>query len=507
MIMLMVNALAGTGKTTTGCWGLGAKVPKGVKCSDEQKAIIRIMRGYRGSKAACAFNKSIADELQDRVPQGCVAATANAFGHRAWRDHIESNPEVDGLKVSKICRGIMDDKYQYVSWAEKMRIQSAVNHLVNLCKSYLFDPTVEEKCIIDVGVEGDGVTALRWLAMRFDIDIDDSIIDISKETFIKSVEHKTWIDYNDQIFMPLYYGIELPVFGHMLADEVQDLNRAKQELVFRMAEEITAIGDINQAIYGFSGADSEAMPNMSKRMELYDDKELHSLPLNISRRCPKSVVRLANTIVPEFKAREDAPEGSITRMDEEEFLDGLGKEPCMIVCRTNAPLTGLAFKLLRQNIRCFIQGRDVGSGLKEEIRRSGSNDLRVAVKFCLANIDRKKMDIHNSQYPDMAKIESLQDKQECIEFIADQADTVKEFEQRVDSLFKESGGKNDIRLSSVHKAKGLEHEKVVIYHNELLGRGGKGFQAQQEKNLEYVAYTRSMDSLVRVFCADRRKGW
>lgn len=502
----MVNALAGVGKTVTGCWGLGAKVPKGVKCSDEQKAIVKVMREYRGSKAACAFNKSIADELQDRVPQGCIAATANAFGHRAWRDHIESNPEVDGLKVSKICRGIMDDKYQYLQWAEKLKIQSSVNHLVGLCKSYLFDPTTEDEWLIDKDVTGDGVAALRWLAMRFDIEINDSIIDISKEVFTKSVEHKTWIDYNDQIFMPIYYDIELPVFGHMLADEFQDLNRAKQELVFRMSEELTGIGDINQAIYGFSGADSEAMTTSWNRM-LEVDKDACRLPLNTSRRCPKSVGQLVKPLVPEFRVMDDAIEGSVVNMEEEDFLDGLGKEPCMIVCRTNAPLTGLAFKLLRQNIRCFIQGRDVGSGLKEEIRKSGSNDLRVAVKFCLANIDRRKMDIHNSPYPDMAKIESLQDKQECIEFIAEQSDTVQEFNKRVDSLFKESGGKDDIRLSSVHKAKGLEHEKVVIYHNELLGRGGKGFQAQQEKNLEYVAYTRSMDSLVRVFCPERRKVW
>jgi hypothetical protein len=42
--MLMVNALAGCGKTTTGLWGLGDRVKKGVIITQEQKAIVEEMR-------------------------------------------------------------------------------------------------------------------------------------------------------------------------------------------------------------------------------------------------------------------------------------------------------------------------------------------------------------------------------------------------------------------------------------------------------------------------------
>ena len=107
--MLMVKALAGTGKTTTALWGLGVKVPKGVVCSEEQKAIVKVMRSYKWSTCcAQAFNTSIADELKKRVPPGVEAATSNAFGYRAWLRFIDkSKIKIDGLKNRLLCRDIV----------------------------------------------------------------------------------------------------------------------------------------------------------------------------------------------------------------------------------------------------------------------------------------------------------------------------------------------------------------------------------------------------------------
>ncbi len=172
----------------------------------------------------------------------------------------------------------------------------------------------------------------------------------------------------------------------------------------------------------------------------------------------------------------------------------------MVICRVNAPLTGIAFKLIGQNTRCYIQGRDIGSGIKNEIKKTGEQSLRTAIKVCQESIERRKMDAWNSPYPDENKIEALDDKLNCILVLAGQTDSVDDFYTKVDTLFKDSGGKDDIRLSSVHKSKGLEHRRVIVYRNELLGRTSKkAFQTKQEKNLEYVAYTRSMDTLIRVF--------
>jgi hypothetical protein len=499
----MVNALAGTGKTTTGLWGLGNKIPSDISISAEQKEIVRVMREFKGSQAAMAFNKTIADELASRAPNGCVAATANAFGNRAWNEFVGSRAEIDGLKNRKLCREFT----QHIPWKDRMAIEIAVDDLVGLCKCYLFDPTAIEKVNwleYNMYVDGDG--AMEWLAQRFCLDITPQIKDYACKVFKKGVEMQTYLDFDDQIFMPIYHEIKLPRYGHLLVDEAQDLNRAKQMLALEMGEVITAIGDRNQAIYGFSGADSEAMDNLFAAM---GEKGLQ-LPLNTSRRNPKSVVRLAQKIVKELRAAPDAKEGTVEKLDHGKFLKEIVVEqvPSMVLCRVNAPLTSLAFKMIARGKRCYIQGRDIGTGLKSEIKKTGENSLREALIKAKTRIDNKKMEIMGRPFPEEAQVEALSDRWSCIETLADNVDTTDEYFAAVDKLFKDSGSPSDTRLSSCHKSKGLEHERVLIYQSNLLGRKAKqAFQTKQEKNLEYVAYTRSKDYLGLIPVEEKKRGF
>jgi len=498
--MLMVNALAGVGKTSTGVWGLGARVPKDVKVSDEQKAIIKLMRTFTGSQAAMAFNRSIADKLKEDAPATCVCNTSNGFGHQAWARHLNMKLGLpDALKNRKICRELLGTK---LPWKERIRIESAVDNIVALCKGYLFDPsTTERKNWINSDISVDGLGAMQWLCDRFDIDNDPVVLDYAVKVFEKGVEPTAFIDWNDQIFLPIYHDIELPQYDHILFDETQDANRAKQELAFRMGRHITAIGDKNQAIYGFSGADSESMDVIWKRMQAVDENAT-MLPLTVSRRNPRKVVEVANQYVPELRARPDAPDGIVEKLDISQFHKVVGNEPSMVVCRINAPLSSLAFRLLAQGKRCYIQGRDIGAGLKSEIKRTGENCLSTALAMVHDRIDRKKDQILQSSFPDENQIEALNDKLACIDILSGDASTVEEFFATVDRLFKDSGDKRDTRLSSIHKAKGLEHPKVHVYMSNRLGQtmGKKRqvFQAEQEKNLAYVAYTRSMSELYMI---------
>jgi DNA helicase II / ATP-dependent DNA helicase PcrA len=66
-----------------------------------------------------------------------------------------------------------------------------------------------------------------------------------------------------------------------------------------------SVGDENQACYGFTGADADAMDLVAQ------DWNAVRMPLSINYRCSKAVVRHAQTMVPEIEARDQAPEGSI----------------------------------------------------------------------------------------------------------------------------------------------------------------------------------------------------
>lgn len=496
--MLMVNALAGTGKTTTVLWGAGGRVPDDISVSSEQKKIIKEMRKHRGSIAACAFNRSIANELKDRAPMGVECNTSNGFGHRLWCNYIGvSSLAPDAFKNGKLCKEIIGQNYP---WKERLRIMNAASSIVDLCKGYLFDPTAQEATnVISNDMVADGIGVMKWLCQRFDVDSDPAVFEYAQKTFIKSVDTKNIIDWNDQVFMPIWYDIPINKYNHLIVDEVQDLNRAKQELAFRMGEYITCVGDVNQAIYGFSGADSDAMNSLWERMVACDAESIQ-LPMTITRRCPKLVVKKANFYVPELRAAKDAKDGIVRDIRTTEFFNMYDKEPSMILCRVNAPLTSLAFGLIAKKVRCYIQGRDIGTGLKKELKSTGCDDISSALVKVYERIDKKKMELAQREFVDDVLLEALNDKMKCIDILCEDIDTIKDFEIKVDTLFKDSGGPNDIRLSSIHKAKGLEHNKVFIYNADKLKLKAKSaFQAKQENNLAYVAYTRSQNELYSVF--------
>jgi superfamily I DNA/RNA helicase len=499
MMMLLVDAKAGTGKTTTSMFGLGAKVPRSMKLSDEQKDIIKLMRSFKWhSCAAQAFNKDIAEELKLRVPTGVVAATCNSFGNTAWLKHLGvSKIKVDAFKSNVIFREVA---YR-LDYHERMKIESSVCPLVNHCKNYLIDPVTE-------------VDRVKWLADRFDLDFGPSILDFVQEVFKKGLDGSKVIDYNDQIFLPIWHGIKIPKYDLVLVDELQDLNVAKQEFAFRMAGKyIVGIGDVNQAIYGFSGADSDAMTNFGLRMKEAGESNRDlgcggytTLPLTITRRNPKLVVREANKYVPALRAAEDAEDGIVDSVKESTFIDDLCKDENgrMILCRVNAPLASLAFRLIARNRRCYIQGKDIGSGIKTSVKSTKEDSLDKAVGKAIEKINKRVDEIVKKPFPDETKIESLKDRIFCIQFLSDGCKSIDEFCGKVDNLFKDAGASGDHQLSSVHKAKGLERKHVCIYKPSKLPflpgmrrnkDGSVGFQAQQEKNLTYVAYTRSMYQL------------
>ena len=76
--------------------------------------------------------------------------------------------------------------------------------------------------------------------------------------------------------------------------------------------------------------------------------------------------------------------------------------------------------------------------------------------------------------------------------LAEDVSGMRELEERIDYLFVNVRGPH-ILCSSVHRAKGLEAERVFIL-NDTLGPEN----VLEEANIQYVAITRSKDRLVWV---------
>ena len=85
----------------------------------------------------------------------------------------------------------------------------------------------------------------------------------------------------------------------------------------------------------------------------------------------------------------------------------------------------------------------------------------------------------------------------CIEHF--NASSVASLCQKIENLF--SDDREGVWLSSIHKAKGLENDRVFIIKPDklpLTWEGQMDWQYEQEMNLRYVAITRAKEELVWV---------
>ncbi len=244
----------------------------------------------------------------------------------------------------------------------------------------------------------------------------------------------------------------------------------------------------SNSIYGFTGADTDGLPNLSKQLP-----DCVTLPLTVTWRCPASHVALAQAIVPTLDAAPDAVEGEVAVADLEEIVTSV-RPGDLVICRKNAPVLSMTYRLALAGVPAVMRGRDVGKGLLSLIARlkpDGVKDLVLKVEDYREREEAKlrRRDASASQF------DSLSDRCDCLSMLAAQAASLEDLERFIRDTFSDAekpGGA--VVLSSVHRAKGLEAERVFVLDPDslpMIRRDSKAWQLAQEKNLAYIAATRS----------------
>ena len=77
------------------------------------------------------------------------------------------------------------------------------------------------------------------------------------------------IDFDDMIWLPIVMQLSIEHFGVLFVDEAQDFNEAQRQLILKACNggRMVVVGDPNQAIYGFRGADSASMGLFESTLE------------------------------------------------------------------------------------------------------------------------------------------------------------------------------------------------------------------------------------------------
>lgn len=251
-----------------------------------------------------------------------------------------------------------------------------------------------------------------------------------------------------------------------------------------------------QAIYGFAGADSASFQT------IIDTCDAAILPLSVCYRCPTSVLEIAREWCPQIEAREGAPTGAVRDLATADFISE-AREGDLVLCRRNAPLLGLCFDLIAEGIPAVVRGRDIAAGLSKIVDKVAKGHAWSKFDHELGAWESKQVAsaFRRTKDRDRAaqKADQIADQAEAIRVIAarSQAPTAVALKQAIDDLFSDERG--SVILSSIHKAKGLEAERVAIVEAERLPYPARQeWQQEQEANLAYVAYTRAMSELIKL---------
>lgn len=466
----VISARAGSGKTTTAV--------KAMDLIPSTKAVLFL-----------AFNKSIADELRERAPRHATVMTLNGLGHRAWMG-FAGRVNLSADKTKAVIA-------QQLSDFEQRKFGQAVRRLVAVAKSQGLVPNGVRHA---KGLVAD--TDQNWLDLmdNFGIEVSPNetdedqmtTIDLARRVLIASCDMINVIDFDDQLYMTVIFGVSPPVFDWVFVDEAQDLSPIQHRLVEmarRNGGRIVSIGDEKQAIYGFRGADSNSMKKFKDRLGAA------TLDLSICYRCPKSHIRLAQEIVPQIEAAETAPEGTVDDLGQK-WDASIFQNDDLVICRNSAPLVKAAYKILSQKVAVRILGRDLGTGLVNLIKKLKPRSTEHLIERIESWKD-KEIERLTKRNPD-AHVDGIHDKVDTIMTFIEMfpGKGPEAICREIETLYSDTTA-GILTLCTVHKAKGLEAERVFILNRGLMPSKAakKDWQKEQESNLQYVALTRAKQAL------------
>lgn len=528
----IIDAVAGAGKTTTL-----------MACIMHTPDINDVL--------FCAFNRSIRDEIHRKFRRNKMNVKVNtihSLGFQMLRsigkftlddhkyDKIIKNPEFFDSIESELNK-ILD--YHSYTTVEEIRqyIPNTTNQSKELEKAKLFLSIIVLR-LLDINQKyrctllGNSFDQYEELVKHFEIfappskEIASKLPDhvweytpdelkcyITVHQFLlekgnKSASSEGIIDYTDQLYLP--YVKQLTAkhkYGYVFVDECQDLSPAQLNVVkqyLRGDGRLLAVGDPFQAIYGFAGADCESFNRIQRTFNCA------TLGLNDCFRCPQSVIKLAQTIRPDIKGFKIEP--GIVRKIREDDIEDLIEKGDLVICRTRDPLRSLAMKLVNRDIMVKIHPDELEAFIGDYNRNFTNKELREVLTddtvgaFFESVIQRNEKRIRRESHNIDISIreQDIEDKMkiiiESINFLETkyydwQLNTVESLLKRLKMMLS-NPSEDAIKLSTIHRAKGLENKRVFILdYDSLPFNGNLEWERKQERNLHYVAVTRAKEVL------------
>lgn len=355
---ILVIAGAGSGKTKL----LTNKVAYLIKNKDVTPSHV----------LAITFTNKAAKEMKDRIynligeeAKYIQISTFHSFGYKILRENyalcqLENNftilDETDVLSlIKRILKQLNLDEKHYVPKIIRSKISNAKNEMIS-CEEYK-----------------------KYCHTSF----DETVYNIYKE-YTKLLKNSNAVDFDDLLLLPIslfksnsdvltFYQEK---YRYILIDEYQDTNTVQYVLTNLIAakyKNICVVGDIDQSIYAFRGANYQNILNFEQ-----DFPKVKTFVLEENYRSTKNILSLANSLIKNNKSRKEknlwtSREDGIkpiysrleTERDEaayivskiEEFIyQGVPLDEIAVLYRTNAQSRMIEEYFLSKNIPYQVVG-------------------------------------------------------------------------------------------------------------------------------------------------------
>ncbi len=522
---MLVNALAGSGKSTTACM-----------LSEHSKT----------SDLYIAFNASVVEEFKKKIknPKTKVM-TMHSLAYSIMLYNVEQESKdsgekpkgfgsqrskrtvsLDNFKPHKILDEEITKRYgRYIEFAKRVFLKDNYVNLYNLCRLTLTDMSSNKDVsrLID-----DHVLFLYYGDEGYsapDISEITSTLKILDTKSRQQFETQGVIDFTDMLWITFnklkYDNWEVPywaLYTNIYCDEVQDFSNIQLnflKFIKRTKGRYVFIGDFHQAIYNFAGANAQAfnqIPKMFAPVETFD--------LPICYRCAKSHLSRVNREygIPILPC-DDAPLGFVKTIDKNKISE-YAKAGDMVISRKNKWIAEVVLDLARNGTPIFIEDKEMVVAIKRQILSSKCTSVGTLEKFLqkvISNYNKKLFEIvsknvreggHEEERLEAvaetnSKIDNTSFLLEILEGYLENhtsSDSVSKFSDFVDKLLNTTPSPDCVRLCSIHKAKGLEATNVFVLNEAKINFDFRNSKEQnvQEKNLSYIATTRAKEGLYLV---------
>jgi len=478
------------------------------------------IRNAEGKKIETKWMNNIADVY-----------TTHKFGLRCINRYLRyvnagfgmGKDNVDDEKYLKIAKSLITDPA--ISKAERNEMAASANKIFNMCRINL--------------VKAGDIAAMKKIIAHYDITASEDEIALANTMMVKyaynaDIIANPVINYTDMLIFPLVLhkqfratrpqGVTkdvIPYYRVVFCDECQDLNNAQRHLMTTAARGgmFVAVGDPNQAINGFAGANNDSFAKIAALPNTY------TLPLSVNYRCGKNIIKAAQSIVPSIQAHDGAEDGIVRRIHnltadtfqeghDEEFVDEeTGEiitkhiEGDMVLARCTAPLVSMCIKLIAQGKTAIVMGRDIVKSIESMIKRSETKTIKGFSTWAdeekkrIVKEQMKKRDWNQGDAMKTPAYVTFCDMVDCVMAFAGRENNLEYIVKELNNIFAAKRIDDAITFCTCHKSKGLENYRVFILTPERLPMEWKDqldWQYDQEVNLKYVAITRAKHELVWV---------